>query len=457
MPQYKISIIIPVYNVEEYISEAMESLLRQTIGFENLQIIFADDCSTDKSGSIIDEYAALYPNVTAIRLAENSGAAGIPRNAAMRIATAQYIMFLDPDDYYADDACSCLYEKIENNTYDLIAGYYSEIKNDGSLINEKAKNYEQFEERSFSIEHQYEIVLRMQNAFWSKIYKRSIILDNNISFPIKIPGQDTVFLCRYLLCCENIYYINKKIVFYRLREKNNLSISNQCSLEFFDGIQTCYKMIFDIMVENKKPEYIPNVLESTIDFYFVKLLDSDLITAEETKVMLYQWKWVFNYYRKAHIKCKSPFTRIVFATVINSDIDHAVQVLTELKHIRKDILNLVEGKNWLADQYERQKEAISELQNWSKAQDKTITELRDWSTKLEEAKNYHVKRSENIEELLYNAQKNTEANVQANKELEDNIAMLMNKNKKLTFYLKEEINKPWYKKLIKHNKEDYIL
>ena len=91
--KYKISIIIPVFNVEEYLDDAFQSIFSQTLGFDSLEVIFVDDCSTDNSGAIIDNYADKYENVISLHLGLNSGVAGKPRNVGMEYATSDYLMF----------------------------------------------------------------------------------------------------------------------------------------------------------------------------------------------------------------------------------------------------------------------------------------------------------------------------------------------------------------------------
>ena len=128
---YKISIIIPVYNAEDYLQECIESLQNQTIGFENLEIIMSDDGSTDDSRNIMKKFEEQYNNVKGLYFDENSGAAGRPRNEAMKIATAEYLMFLDSDDMYYDNACKMLFEALQSIKADCISGYYSTFDEDG--------------------------------------------------------------------------------------------------------------------------------------------------------------------------------------------------------------------------------------------------------------------------------------------------------------------------------------
>ena len=109
---YKISVIVPVFNVENKIMNAFNSILNQTIGFENLEVIFVDDNSTDDSKNIIKSLENKYDNVKSFYLSKNSGYAGKPRNIGIKNATANYLMFLDPDDLYFEDACEKLYDEI---------------------------------------------------------------------------------------------------------------------------------------------------------------------------------------------------------------------------------------------------------------------------------------------------------------------------------------------------------
>lgn len=96
-----------------------------------------DDGSTDSSGEIMDEYAAEYENFKSIHLQENSGAAGKPKNCGLDHATAEYLMFLDADDYYNDDACEVLYNEIKKATltlYQVIIFMFMGIEQKNSKI-----------------------------------------------------------------------------------------------------------------------------------------------------------------------------------------------------------------------------------------------------------------------------------------------------------------------------------
>ena len=134
MSDYKVSIIMPVYNAEKFLRDTLDSIVNQSIGVENLEVVIVNDASTDRSGDIIDEYCAKYPNFKAIHLKENVGGPHIPRNIAFRHTTADYIMFLDADDTYTPTACEALYNEISSGDADAVVGRYWRVYDDCRLI-----------------------------------------------------------------------------------------------------------------------------------------------------------------------------------------------------------------------------------------------------------------------------------------------------------------------------------
>ncbi|GGE54832.1 hypothetical protein GCM10011391_37270 [Pullulanibacillus camelliae] len=117
-----ISVILPIYNVKKYINEAFDSLINQTIGFNHLEIIMINDCSTDGTSEIIERYREKFNNVKVINMEKNSGAPGRPRNIGIQEATGKYIIFLDPDDYLPINAYKLLYDTAEHWNSDFVMG-----------------------------------------------------------------------------------------------------------------------------------------------------------------------------------------------------------------------------------------------------------------------------------------------------------------------------------------------
>lgn len=103
---------MPVYNGEKYLKESLNSIINQTISIENLQVIVVNDCSTDSTKEILDNYHQNYPSIEPIHLPKNSGGPFTPRNLALNKVKAPYIMFLDADDQFKEDSGQTLYNKI---------------------------------------------------------------------------------------------------------------------------------------------------------------------------------------------------------------------------------------------------------------------------------------------------------------------------------------------------------
>ena len=113
----KVSVIIPVYNVEKYLAECLDSVINQTL--KDIEIICVDDCSTDGSPTILEEYKNREPRITVITHERNRGL-GAARNTGMEAASGQYVWFVDSDDWIAPQACQLLYDTAKTNDVDVL-------------------------------------------------------------------------------------------------------------------------------------------------------------------------------------------------------------------------------------------------------------------------------------------------------------------------------------------------
>lgn len=253
---YKISIIIPVFNVEDCLKDAFDSILNQTFGFENLEVIFVDDCSTDNSLNIIKNFANSYDNVKYFSLEENSGFAGKPRNIGIENASSDYLMFLDPDDIFLEEACEILYDNITANDLDMVSGNYDlyrnskRVRNNWYMIRLK-------EEESVEVESVDELpnLLLTNPSVWAKIFKKEFILREKIEFLVGVPAQDLVFVSYALLKAKGIKFVNKPVVLYSPREhgdnKSVTGVKNKfVLLKFIKVYDEFYKLLSSINEEH---------------------------------------------------------------------------------------------------------------------------------------------------------------------------------------------------------------
>lgn len=207
----KISIIIPVYNVENYIERCIDSLISQS--YINLEIILVDDGSTDKSGEICDRYAVVDNRIKVIHI-KNSGR-GEARNIGLSQANGQYIGFVDSDDWVEKDLYKYLIENIEETKADISICAYYECLDD-------IKNKKMLYEKSFVCTGKEALHYTMSNvigvywfniAIWNKLYKKAVV--ENIRFRGR-EYEDIMYNAEVIYGARNVSYINKCLYNYRL-------------------------------------------------------------------------------------------------------------------------------------------------------------------------------------------------------------------------------------------------
>ncbi|MFB4331521.1 glycosyltransferase family 2 protein [Paenibacillus sp. CR_12] len=218
---YRISVIVPVYNVENYLIECLDSLVSQTM--QDIEVIMINDGSTDSSGSIIDRYAEMYHNFKAIHK-KNQGL-GNTRNYGVMVAKGEYVAFLDSDDY------------VPINTYEImyqLAQYY----NNADVVLAKAIRFNTRESHDYDpVEGVYEgidYITNIKNTpqllhngiVANKLHRRQFLLENELLFPENILYEDTYFSLKEYLLASKIVVSPRVCYYWRIREdRDNLSIS----------------------------------------------------------------------------------------------------------------------------------------------------------------------------------------------------------------------------------------
>ncbi len=211
----KISVILPVYNVEKYIRQCLDSLINQT--FKDLEIICVDDNSEDNSLNIIKEYAQ-RDNRFIIIEKHARGGVGEARNTGLLRASGEYISFIDPDDW------------IELNTYEEISKKINELNPDAICFNiaifaeyrkinikKDLQDLKNFYSKEDLLKENY---LTFGGSACNKVIKHSILKENNIFFPHSSLQEDGAFNLIVLAIINNLYCIDKSFYIYRLREKS---------------------------------------------------------------------------------------------------------------------------------------------------------------------------------------------------------------------------------------------
>lgn len=201
MEQIKISIIVPVYNVEKYLSRCIKSLMNQT--YENLEFIMVDDGSTDRSSEICDEYKNADDRITVIHK-KNSGLSDA-RNTGFARATGDYVLFIDSDDYIIENACEIFVKKVTLLGFpDIIVGQL--VNPDGSIYcNGYSKEYDVI---YLGTEYLKKFSSKISPCVIASAYKRTFISDNYLSFKSGRLHEDSEFTPRAYALAKTVAYIN---------------------------------------------------------------------------------------------------------------------------------------------------------------------------------------------------------------------------------------------------------
>lgn len=251
----KISIIIPVYNVEKYLRECLDSILAQT--FQDFEIICVDDESTDKSLEILQEYKRKDDRF--VILQQRHSGAGSARNNGIRLAEGKYIQFLDSDDYFEPNLLEEMYNHAEKFDTDLTVCSSRKVDDEGNItetgspnfpINidkvpmEKVFNREDFKDDIFSL---------FTPVVWNKLIRKSFLRENNLEFPPLTIYEDIAFMHSLVICANKIVAFNKELVNYRFNRPGSL-VSTR-SKHTIDAVKSCMYLGNFLKSRGFLPEY----------------------------------------------------------------------------------------------------------------------------------------------------------------------------------------------------------
>ncbi|SEM43846.1 Glycosyltransferase involved in cell wall bisynthesis [Chryseobacterium taichungense] len=210
----KLSIIIPIYNIEKYVSKCLDSILNQD--FIDYEIILIDDGSTDNSLSLCKEYEIKHPNIQLFSQ-ENQGVS-VARNNGISKSNGQWLCFIDGDDFIEKESLSNIFNQVNDFELDCIIAK-SYINNGNKRLNEKYKFNSSFLKKTFTgnelaFQKQY-----LRGSVCGAFFKRSFIIQNNIQFPIGlINGEDTIFFTKCMLYFKKVIFFDE--IFYFIYERH---------------------------------------------------------------------------------------------------------------------------------------------------------------------------------------------------------------------------------------------
>ena len=199
MSKIKVSVIVPVYNVEAYLEKCLDSLAKQTL--KEIEVIVVNDGSPDNSQKIIDKFEKKYPTIKGYT--KTNGGVSSARNYGIALATGEYIAFVDGDDYVEYDMYEKMYQKAKQGNYDIVACDLNYVYEDGSIKRVSSK----IEKDTTNIKKTY---VNMYPCVWNKIYKKSLF-NNNILFKEGVWFEDVDFLYKIFPYVKTIGVIKEPL------------------------------------------------------------------------------------------------------------------------------------------------------------------------------------------------------------------------------------------------------
>lgn len=313
-----ISIIVPIYNVEKYLKQCLNSLVNQT--FKDYEVICVNDGSLDDSQSIIDEFTKKYGHFKCIK--KKNGGLSDARNAGLPYAKGEYISFIDSDDYVEPDFLECMVEKAKE-TKALLTVCDIDVFYEADKPNYTLKGLRDIPGKT-----------DIQRAFlsplfaWNKLYHRSVFEDETIRYPLNLWYEDIPVSVPLFSRLDKIGYVDKTLIHYRQRETSIMGTKNSDKL---GDIFIVLNMVYSTLEKNEKLKEFHNELEYLYiehlllygAFRFYRSNQADYLMDRAFKEMHTKFpQWKKNPYipvtgkYKYYLKCLTPTTWRLFQKLI---------------------------------------------------------------------------------------------------------------------------------------------
>lgn len=337
----KISIIIPVYNVEKYIEKTLKSLVNQTL--KDIEVIIVNDGSTDGSQTIIDKYKNMHPEIIKSYYIKNGGAAKA-RNYGLKFVTGEYIGFVDSDDYISEDMYEKLYEEAKNKQSDIVCcNYYRVI--DNIKFNKKQFGNKNINKDNIFDKNIYESNMIFDEVpyLWNKIFKTKLIKDNDFKFcdDLRI-YEDLLFTYEVFSKANKISKIDDALYYYIV--SRNDSLTHILTEKRFD-IFKATKMLIEYYNKIGRYDEVKDALTYVLLKHIYVILEK--ITLKQEKKLKLKYidevfkflecdfpEWKNNMYFELQLKNKKKYTSKLYwkiYTCLGFDIGK------KLKEIKKEI------------------------------------------------------------------------------------------------------------------------
>ncbi|GAB4318084.1 MAG: hypothetical protein Kow0019_19490 [Methanobacteriaceae archaeon] len=317
---YLISIIIPVYNGERYIENGLKSIINQSIGFKNLEVILVNDNSTDSTLKILEKYKKKNENIKIINLLKNHQHPGVPRNIGIEKASAEYIMFMDQDDFLEPRSCEILYNRINQENFDIVSGRWYKL-----IDNTKIPFRPLESEIKINNIKEDPSILGHPAFIWVKIFRKSLLKEHKIYFP-ETGIEDVVFTSHAFLKAKGIIMLKEDYVY--THYVNPDSISRSKSKYYLKQLFIGYRNAYEIFKKNGCLDYYKYLINMRLTYFLNTLIRSEL-SKQDLREILMEFQ---EFYRKVKKLGAKPGKRLelLFNLIETDQFENAELLIDKL-------------------------------------------------------------------------------------------------------------------------------
>lgn len=351
----KVSIIIPIYNVEKYIRECIDSVIKQT--FEDLEIICVDDCGSDNSINIVQNYLNNDNRIKLVKHTKNKGL-GPARNTGLENSTSDYVFFLDSDDYLEERAIEILFKKAKETDSDITVLRANAFADDNSAKTikrtENMNNWldkMELDNYQVTMENYIDTLENFNCTSWGKLFKRKFLTGNNLKF---IAGnflhEDNGFWIKVLSNFPRMSYVNYIGLNYRIRENAITSeIDNkQNRKKKLKHMKMVLKDAFNYINKNCSKKISKRIIkEIKISFFEIKTWFLKYRWLKHDKKLTFLWLPLF---REKIKNSKYKYGKVLGITIYRKNIDKNKRI-TEMILNTKIIKNKIVFNNMTGNGY----------------------------------------------------------------------------------------------------------
>ncbi len=211
----KISVIIPCYNMAQYLDRCMTSVVRQTIGMDALEIICIDDASTDDTWECLKKWEQLFPENIVLIHSDVNGKPGMARNIGLRYVSADYIAFVDADDWLEKDYLEKLYRPVETYQCDVVAcGAILDSSDQLTYFSERERDAGSEEYFSAAAKDVKKLLFRYRilgETVWGKVIRRGLFRERKMVFPEGLFYEDVYWMPQLYMYAAGVYVMGEKL------------------------------------------------------------------------------------------------------------------------------------------------------------------------------------------------------------------------------------------------------